>query len=251
MSRVADAQLATFAEKGRYTSFPKVDAVLNFGDMELLFTVVERAGRFELGKSDRGSRPRLLIASDDLDVVRRFLVAVLGDGVRAQARLPRLVLRSPTDPMRAGFSLTEVDAELVLSWSDNGRRSARFPNSLGGKSEALRFAMIADRSEEAIMRLYDPSWPVTELLTESALAGLAEIGKACLAPYSDEATLRVVELPDRLGVCVLHTVRGGGKVYVAPDGSALFASSAMDFDAGLSVFRSGQRTPPEKLGPGR
>ncbi|GAB3157058.1 hypothetical protein GCM10027290_56520 [Micromonospora sonneratiae] len=52
----------------------------------------------------------------------------------------------------------------------------------------------------------------------------------------------VIELPNNLGVAVVHAVRGGGKVYVAPDESVLFVPSAQDFKTGLTAFREGQRS---------
>jgi hypothetical protein len=63
------------------------------------------------------------------------------------------------------------------------------------------------------------------------------------------AELRTIPLDGGAGVCVVHTARGGGKIYVAPDETALFVGSAMDFDAGLAAFLSGTRTPPEKFSP--
>lgn len=45
----------------------------------------------------------------------------------------------------------------------------------------------------------------------------------------------------------MNAVRGGGKIYVAPDESVLFVGSAVDFEAGLGAFRDGVRTPLEKF----
>ncbi|PSL38510.1 hypothetical protein CLV49_2135 [Labedella gwakjiensis] len=67
---------------------------------------------------------------------------------------------------------------------------------------------------------------------------------ALLAP---NAELRTIPLENGAGICVVHTVRGGGKIYVAPDESVLFVGSALDFDAGLAAFLAGTRTPPEKF----
>ncbi|MEV7283412.1 hypothetical protein AB0O01_02375 [Streptomyces sp. NPDC093252] len=75
---------------------------------------------------------------------------------------------------------------------------------------------------------------------------LAEVGRAFLdrvAPPGAGAGAGVVELADRAGVCVVQAVRGGGKVYVAPDETLLFVPSAMDFATGLASFLGGARTP--------
>ncbi|WP_136708459.1 T6SS immunity protein Tdi1 domain-containing protein [Agromyces sp. H66] len=76
---------------------------------------------------------------------------------------------------------------------------------------------------------------------------LIAVGRNLFAKLADSPTLNVIELPDGLGVCLVHAVRGGGKIYVAPDGSVLFVGSAVDFDAGLGAFRDGVRTPLEKF----
>ncbi|WP_174887062.1 hypothetical protein [Streptomyces abyssomicinicus] len=80
---------------------------------------------------------------------------------------------------------------------------------------------------------------------------LVTVGRALFARLTDDPVLRAVELPDGLGVCLVHTVRGGGKLYVAHDETALFVSSAVDFQVGLAAFRDGARTPPEKFGADR
>lgn len=85
---------------------------------------------------------------------------------------------------------------------------------------------------------------MTEDATTARLSAVAERYFAQLAP---EAELRTIPLENGAGVCVLHPVRGGGKIYVAPDESVLFVGSALDFDAGLAAFLSGTRTPPEKF----
>lgn len=73
---------------------------------------------------------------------------------------------------------------------------------------------------------------------------LVAIARALFAQLAANPALNTIELPDGLGVCLIHTVRGGGKIYVAPDGSVYFAGSAVDFDAGLKSFRAGARTDP-------
>ena len=80
---------------------------------------------------------------------------------------------------------------------------------------------------------------------------LVEVGRSLFAKLADNPTLNVIELPDGLGVCVVHAVRGGGKIYVAPDETVLFAGSAVDLEAGLGAFRDGVRTPLEKFGADR
>lgn len=76
---------------------------------------------------------------------------------------------------------------------------------------------------------------------------LTNIAKGHFAKLAQDPVLNVIVLPDGLGVCVVHAVRGGGSIYVAPDESALYVSSGLDFDKGLALFREGRRTPNEQF----
>ncbi len=61
----------------------------------------------------------------------------------------------------------------------------------------------------------------------------------------EEAPLHIELLPDDGAVVIAHAVRGGGRIYVASDETALFAASGAPPHEALEVFRSGRRTPPE------
>ncbi|MCD5346215.1 T6SS immunity protein Tdi1 domain-containing protein [Agromyces sp. S2-1-8] len=82
---------------------------------------------------------------------------------------------------------------------------------------------------------------------EAGSTRLVEVGTALFAKLTTDPVLNVLELPDGLGVCLVHAARGGGKIYVAPDESVLFVGSAVDFESGLGAFRDGVRTPLEKF----
>ncbi|GII98129.1 putative phosphodiesterase [Sediminihabitans luteus] len=76
---------------------------------------------------------------------------------------------------------------------------------------------------------------------------LEAYGRALFSRLTDDTNLTVRVLPDGLGVCVVHAVRGGGTIFVAHDRSVLYVASSMDFERGLAAFRSGSRTPREKF----
>jgi hypothetical protein len=78
-------------------------------------------------------------------------------------------------------------------------------------------------------------------------ARLVEQGRRLFETLAPGATLKTVVLDDEAGICVMHAVRGGGKIYVAPDLSVLFVASVLDFGKGLEVFLAGKRTPLEKF----
>ena len=131
--------------------------------------------------------------------------------------------------------------------------------ALGGSNEAghlqrsalyEHLAVIAELAGQPQVRRPLRVAPVADG-GETAEAGsterLIEVGRALFAKLTTDPVLNIIELPDGLGVCLVHAVRGGGKIYVAPDESALFVGSAVDFDAGLGAFRDGVRTPLEKF----
>ncbi|WP_194410983.1 hypothetical protein [Microbacterium cremeum] len=78
---------------------------------------------------------------------------------------------------------------------------------------------------------------------------LVEVARRLHANLAEAPNLNIIDLPDDLGICAVHAVRGGGKIYVAPDESALFVASTADFEAGLAAFRAGERTPLTKFEP--
>ena len=91
----------------------------------------------------------------------------------------------------------------------------------------------------------DERTPMTELPDQDELVAIAT---AYFGALSDDTTELVVKpIPEDDAVCVYQPVRGGGSIFVARDGSALFVGSSLDFDRGLAEFRNGRRTPPEKF----
>lgn len=78
-------------------------------------------------------------------------------------------------------------------------------------------------------------------------APLVDQGRRLFEILASGATLNTIVLDDGAGICLLDTVRGGGKIYVAPDLSVLFVASTRDFQRGLEVFLAGQRTPLERF----
>lgn len=119
-------------------------------------------------------------------------------------------------------------------------------------SDLHAFLDAAERSGYAVEAVEDRTAPLPSAADGSDAASegvdrLIVVGRAYFAQLRTDPVLNVVELPDGLGVCLVHAVRGGGKIYVAPDESALFAGSAVDFETGLDAFRDGARTQFEKF----
>ncbi|MVA75880.1 hypothetical protein GC722_07570 [Auraticoccus sp. F435] len=77
---------------------------------------------------------------------------------------------------------------------------------------------------------------------------LLEVGSALwrrMVP--EDAPLGYRLLPEDGAVTVSHLVRGGGTLYVAADGSVLFAASSVPPHQALETFRSGRRSDTTRL----
>jgi hypothetical protein len=162
----ADAALLAFAAKGRIASAPPKDAVIRLSDMETADAIFERNGRYELETRNRSSAPRVIMSSESLESVRRYLVLTLGVNVRAQLRLPSTALPSEVSDLPEGFELDDSGEQVVLQWdadADGDHRSARFPRNRSGMREAVSFAHVARMSEhELIDALLSPRGVVVE-----------------------------------------------------------------------------------------
>ncbi len=148
-----NAALLAFAAKGRIASAPPKDAIIRLSDMETAHTILQRDERYELETRNRSSAPRVIMSSESLEAVRRYLALRLGVDVRAELRLPRTALPSGVSDLPDGFELDSGDgSEVVLRWDEGGeRRSARFQHGSTGVYEAVRFAQIARVPEQELI----------------------------------------------------------------------------------------------------
>ena len=150
-----NAALLAFAAKGRIASAPPKGAVIRLSDTETAHTITERAGGYDLESRNRSSAPYVIMSSESLEAVRRYLASRLGVNVRAELRLPRTVLPSGVSDLPDGFDLDDGEgdgAQVMLRWDEHGEhRSARFPHGSTGVYEAARFAQIARMPERELI----------------------------------------------------------------------------------------------------
>ncbi|MFV2121269.1 hypothetical protein ACE14D_23645 [Streptomyces sp. Act-28] len=144
----------------------------------------------------------------------------------------------------AGFRLAEAEGELGSLL----RQSSDLDAFL---EAAARAGYLIESTEPTSAQVRRPLSAATADGAAAATGGtdrLVAVGLGLLAEFTTDPVVNIVELPDGLGICLVHAVRGGGKVYVAPDESTLFVGSAVDFDAGLGAFRDGARDPVREVG---
>lgn len=94
-----------------------------------------------------------------------------------------------------------------------------------------------------------PDEELTPKQRELAAIGRDLFGRmARKAGVEDDTPIAIVPIAEEEVVAV-RQARGGGKIYVASDGSPFFLGSAIGLVAGIEEFRAGARTPIEKFGP--
>ena len=144
--------IVEYAATGRVITFPPRDALLSIGDMEVQYRVREREGGFELTRRSRSEAPRVLIASPDVGVVRKYLLMQLCVDVRSELRLRAIRFPGSPGSLPEGFVLDETVEGWVLRWSVGGEPCvAIFPQGSRAESEAAKFTSVARHSEEEII----------------------------------------------------------------------------------------------------
>lgn len=139
----------------------------------------------------------------------------------------------------ASFQLAEAEGELGALLRESSDLDAFL-------EAAARAGYLIELTEPASAQVRRPLSAAAADGAAAVTGGtdrLVAVGLSLLAEFTTDPVVNIVELPDGLGISLVHAVRGGGKIYVAPDESTLFVGSAVDFDAGLGAFRDGVRNP--------
>lgn len=80
---------------------------------------------------------------------------------------------------------------------------------------------------------------------------LADVGTTLFRSHAAKSGQTLDDLltvvPFDGGVAVVRAVRGGGKIFVAGDGSVMYRGSSYTFERAVEEFRAGERTPVESF----
>jgi len=71
---------------------------------------------------------------------------------------------------------------------------------------------------------------------------LVDLAATCLGTDQNDVLTHHEDLPEESAVYVWRPIRGGGKIIVAEDGSALFGASSIDRETLFDLFRQGKRS---------
>ena len=188
-----------------------------------------------------------------MHLVERGIWATVTDAdTVANLGLLRIVGNWKGIPCQVVRALDETQVRIVALGRD-----AFAAEALGmQKTDAGVYEAMVPRSE--LSNLAGASTTVDSVPSSATQAGAAEAaasdresmiarGRDVFSRFTDATDFRIVDLPDQLGVALVHAVRGGGVFFVAPDLSVLYSASSQPFETGLDAFRSGRRTSPDKL----
>ncbi len=71
---------------------------------------------------------------------------------------------------------------------------------------------------------------------------LVDLAATCLGTDQNDVLTHHEDLSEESAVYVWRPIRGGGKIIVAEDGSALFGASSIDRETLFDLFRQGKRS---------
>lgn len=233
---------------------------------------------FEVRRFSRGLAERIDARLRHAEDVERYLLLALGLGVRLVARpdLPPLIQPGNAVGSAPEYVLEPIGSEMVsirdaagvergieLDIRGFGRREAAVELTylLGATAEEIMHSWLEPEGEPVIARFRvvpgvraRPSSPKPvdldslgaedRLLADRGVELFRSLAAKSGKPFDDP----VSAVPFDGGVAVVRAVRGGGKIFVASDGSALFRASSFTFDRALADFRAGRRSPIESFG---
>lgn len=153
-----DATIALLAESGEAAGLKRLerpDALLLLRDPEMIYALSERDGLFIVQSSDRGTAPRLAMASEQIEVAAAGLLLLIAVPLRQRLGLPHL--QAPRELADGVTLVPDVDG-LRLRWSAAGQpRSAWLPDSHAGRRSAVELSHVAGHPPEMVAAsLRDP-----------------------------------------------------------------------------------------------
>lgn len=250
------------------------DTVL-VGDFETGYEVSDIDGWWRVRRYSRGLHGTKLRARAAEDV-ERYLLLQFGPPTRhaPQFRLPLLVEPAPpaeiADSLRfesvapGWVSVRGADgSELGIEMADAGIIAARdsrdFTHLLQSTPQEIRESYLDAAGSPVLSSILVPVSrgdavpPSVDWARLSASdRRLADSGFGLFCSLSEKRGKTfddpVSAVPFDGGVAVFRSIRGGGTILVAHDGSVLYRSSSYSFERALDEFQAGERTPLDSFG---
>ncbi|PPG42045.1 Imm61 family immunity protein [Pseudoclavibacter sp. RFBA6] len=250
------------------------DTVL-VGDFETGYEVSDADGWWCVRRYSRGLHDTRMRARGAEDV-ERYLLLQFGPAARhaPQLRLPLLVEPAPPveiaeglrfEPVAPGWvSVRGTDgSERGIEIADAGITAARdardFTHLLRSTPQEIRESYLDAAGSPALSPILVPvsrgdavppsvDWgrlsASDRRLADSGFRLFCSLNEKRGKVFEDP----VSAAPFDGGVAVFRSIRGGGMILVAHDGSVLYRSSSYSFERALDEFREGQRTPLDSFG---
>lgn len=226
------------------------------GDHAHGYLLLDRGEYIQLARRAVKGDPSLKLWSPDVTDLQRYVAFNAGLLVRHMEGLAPVHLPVDEAAIPEAFTLVRDESSNVfLTWSVDGiEHWAGF--GTGNEFIAVQFSQYALRSiEDIVDDILAPNaperFPAAPSLQKHRTSDLSDEQIRLLAQYLRVDEQVVIDnhgvLPEDDAIFAIHPVRGGAKVIIAADGSALWANSSQSFDEQLRAFRAGRRTPPEQF----
>ncbi|GAB2965244.1 hypothetical protein GCM10027280_62550 [Micromonospora polyrhachis] len=223
----------------------------------------ERAAVAELGRLLREELPpdadRITLRAIVLTSVGASTMTVRrADGMRELVQGREAVVTDAVATLRKAAYLTDLGTwfGLEMTVTSAGDLTTRFNHDDEpdwGPVSVDPIAYVMDQRRYPRSETAQPQW-LRDHLAEGRVRlhqRLVDWGSELFHRIAPGVVLDQHPLPEDDAVVVVHPVRGGGSIYVAPDESVLFMASAVPPHQALEMFRSGRRTPVERFGASR
>lgn len=248
------------------------DGAVAIGDDETFYLVTEEHGWFIVERRSRGLSEGVRFRAQQIDDVERFLVLEFGDEQRG-LELPILAWVSVPPPVAptvklvpdgagwVSFQRSDEDTRVVMPYVGIAEISAAhaFSHVIDASIVQLRESFEAidgapalsafmkpgdDRSRPAAVAVaYDELSSEARDRADRGIALFQSLAARSGKSFDDPVNI----VPFAGGLAVVRAIRGGGKIFVAEDGSVMYRGSSYTFERALEEFRAGQRTPLESF----
>ncbi len=251
-------EFEVFARTAGYTVEYLQDAVEIYnGGGEIRFLVHRVDADVVIESAERAQDYSLEARMSTVVDAERYLTYVLRGSFREALGLGRIVTGFLSEGAPE-VSITHAPRVTTLEWIGEPGRKVQLSGPGKHSGEVFSFAMKMSLEDLRASFAAEDGLPMYAFLQRDAAFAstaradaLGEVGRGLfhsLAAKSGQTLddpLNVV--PFDGGVAVVRAVRGGGKIFVAEDGSVMYRGSSYTFERALEEFRAGQRTPLESF----
>ncbi|GMA27246.1 hypothetical protein [Arenivirga flava] len=251
-------EFEVFARTAGYTVEYLEDAVEIYNLGGEIRSLVHRVGAEVVIESAERARDYSVEAKTSTEIdAERYLTYELGGPFREALGL-RVIVTGFVSVGAPEVLITYAPRVTTLEWTGEPDRKVQLFGPGKHSGEIFSFAMKLSLAELRASFAAEDGLPLYAFLhrddasaSTSQVEALGEIGRGLFHSLAAKAGQTLDDplnvIPFDGGVAVIRAVRGGGKIFVAEDGSVMYRGSSYTFERALEEFRAGERTPLESF----